>query len=210
MASEIFSGTEAVGTTEHSMPADAAFGGGTIQTTDVDLQLYLDLSDMIAGDDLQLRIYEKVQSSDTQRIVYESRLNGPQSPPNQVFPAVGAFTLLHGWDATLDAIAGTITVTWSGRQVGPETPRLDRATKGNVLGTVGAASSTTSIVTSSLDPAAAVTDQFKGRIVTFTNNTTTANLRGQATDITASTSGGALTVTALSTAPVSGDLFVIT
>jgi hypothetical protein len=88
--------------------------------------------------------------------------------------------------------------------------RIARSTQGIVLGTVGAASTTTSIVTSSLDPAAAVTDQFKGRIVTFEQGTTTANLRGQSTDITASTAAGVLTCTALSTAPVSGDVFVIT
>ncbi len=77
------------------------------------------------------------------------------------------------------------------------------------MGTVGSASTTTSIVTSSLTPAAAVTDQFKGRIVIFDKDTTTANLRGQATDITSSSSGGVLTVTALTTAPVSGDTFTI-
>lgn len=87
---------------------------------------------------------------------------------------------------------------------------LERGTLGTVLGTVGAASTTTSIVTSSLDPAAAVTDQFKGRIVTFDRATTTANLRGQATDITASTALGVLTVTALTDAPASGDTFTIT
>jgi len=88
--------------------------------------------------------------------------------------------------------------------------RLGKATQANVYGTVGAASTTTNIVTSALDPAAAATDQFKGKIVTFDANTTTAALRGQSTDITASTAGGALTVTALTTAPVSGDTFVIT
>lgn len=76
-------------------------------------------------------------------------------------------------------------------------------------GVVGAASSTTSVITSSLTPAAAVTDQFKGQILQFSEATTTANLRGQKTDITASTAGGVLTVTALSTAPVSGDVFTI-
>ncbi len=84
-----------------------------------------------------------------------------------------------------------------------------RALKGMTLGTVGSASTTTSIITSSLDPAAAVTDQYKGKIVTFADDTTTANLRGQSTDITGSTSGGVLTVTALTTAPVSGDTFSI-
>lgn len=86
---------------------------------------------------------------------------------------------------------------------------LDRSTRTMVMGTVGAASSTTSVVTSSLAPAAAVADQFKGRIVIFDEDTTTVNLRGQATDITANTAGGVLTVTALTTAPVSGDTFVI-
>lgn len=78
-----------------------------------------------------------------------------------------------------------------------------------VDGVVGAASSTTSIVTSSLDPAATVTDQFKGRIVIFAKDTTTANLRGQIAEITAMTAGGVLTVSQLSTAPVSGDIFTI-
>lgn len=88
--------------------------------------------------------------------------------------------------------------------------RLGRSTQAIVTGTVGAASTTTSIVTSALDPVASVTDQFKGRIVTFDQATTTAALRGQATDITASTAGGVLTVTALTTAAVSGDSFTIT
>ncbi|GMQ92503.1 MAG: hypothetical protein BMS9Abin11_1835 [Gammaproteobacteria bacterium] len=88
--------------------------------------------------------------------------------------------------------------------------RLGKATQANVFCTVGSGSTTTSIVTSSMDPAASVTDQFKGKIVTFDANTTTANLRGQSTDITASTAAGVLTVTALTDAAVSGDTFVIT
>jgi len=74
---------------------------------------------------------------------------------------------------------------------------------------VDAGASATSIPTSSQDPAASVTDQWKGRIVIFRRDTTTAALRGQATDITANTSGGTLTVTALTTVPVSGDTFII-
>lgn len=86
---------------------------------------------------------------------------------------------------------------------------LDRAARAITIGTVGAASTTTSIVTSSITPAAAVGDQFKGLILKFDKDTTTANLRGQGTDITASTAGGILTCTALTTAPVSGDTFTI-
>lgn len=88
--------------------------------------------------------------------------------------------------------------------------RIARSTQGIVLGTVGSASTTSNIITSSLDPAAGASDQFKGRIVTFEQGTTTVNLRGQSTDITASTPTGALTITPLTTAPVSGDVFVIT
>lgn len=87
--------------------------------------------------------------------------------------------------------------------------RFLRAVKTNVLGTVGAGSTTTSIVTSALDPAASVTDQYKGRVLLFAKDTTTAALRGQGTVITASTSGGVLTVDALSSSPASGDTFVI-
>ena len=71
--------------------------------------------------------------------------------------------------------------------------------------------STTSITTSACVPNAGATDCFKGRIVIFDRNTTTAALKGQATDITGNTSGATptLTVTALTTAPASGDTFRI-
>lgn len=78
-----------------------------------------------------------------------------------------------------------------------------------VQGVVTSGATTTSIPTSSLVPAATVTDQFKGRIVVFSEDTATAALRGQATDITGSSSGGVLTVTALTTSPASGDTFTI-
>lgn len=87
---------------------------------------------------------------------------------------------------------------------------LKQSTLGIATAIVGTGSTTTSIVTSSMSPAAAVIDQFKGRIVSFAEDTTTVNLRGQSTDITANTAAGVLTVTALTTAPVSGDTFSIT
>lgn len=109
---EAFAGTEAVGTTEHSCTTDTA--GPDVETSDGVFQAFFDVSDMIAGDQLQIRVYEKVQSSDTQRIVHEAVLTGAQSPPIYVIPALA---LMHGWDMTLDALAGTITVTWSIRKV---------------------------------------------------------------------------------------------
>lgn len=78
-------------------------------------------------------------------------------------------------------------------------------------GTVTTGSSTTSITTSAFSPAGAAADQFKGRIVIFDVDTATAALRGQATDITASSNSATptFTVTALTTAPSSGDTFTV-
>lgn len=109
---ELYNGTEAVGATEHSITTDTA--GPDVDTTDGVFQIWLDVSDMIAGDQLQIRIYEKVRSADTQRICYESILTGAQGQPIWVSPSL---ILMHGWDCTLDALAGTITVNWSVRQV---------------------------------------------------------------------------------------------
>ncbi len=99
------------------------------------------------------------------------------------------------WKANTTEIAGNTEAA----------TRLDRAARCITKFTVGSGSSITSVVTSSMDPAAAVTDQFKGLILAFDKDTTSASLRGQKTDITASTSGGVLTCTALTTSPASGD-----
>lgn len=109
---EAYTGTEAISTTEWSLTTDTA--GPDADTTDGVFQAFLDVSDMVAGDELQIRIYEKVTSSSTQRIVYQSTLVGVQASPIWVSPSL---VLLHGWDITCDAIAGTITVDWSIRKV---------------------------------------------------------------------------------------------
>lgn len=127
--------------------------------------------------------------------------------------AVGSVTGNVGGNVVGSVASVTARVTANTDQinsVATAAARLALSTQGIVTATVGAASTTTSVVTSALDPAAAVIDQFKGKIITFNQATTTANLRGQSTDITANTALGVLTVTALTTAPVSGDTFVIT
>ena len=112
--SEAYSGTEAVSTTEWSLTTDSSYATDDAQTADGIYQVFLDLSDMIAGDILQIRIYETCRAGDTQRIAYESILSGVQSTPIWVSPSL---ILIHGWDVTCDAIAGTITVLWSIRKV---------------------------------------------------------------------------------------------
>jgi hypothetical protein len=109
-----FSGSEAVSTTEHSMTTDTA--GPDTETSDGVFQLFLDLADLTTGDELQVRIYEKVLTGSTQRIVYQQNISGELGTfeANWVFPAL---VLMHGWDMTLDAISGTITVLWTIKKV---------------------------------------------------------------------------------------------
>lgn len=109
---ELYSGTHAIDTTEWSLTTGTS--GPDADTTDGVFQVFLDVSDMVAGDQLQVRIYEKVRSGDTQRIAYEAILTGAQAQPIWVSPSL---VLFHGWDVTCDALAGTITVNWSIRQV---------------------------------------------------------------------------------------------
>lgn len=88
--------------------------------------------------------------------------------------------------------------------------RYRRSVEGIIIAVVGTGSTLTDIVLSSVSPALVVTDQFKGKNVYFPNSTTTAALKGQATDITGCiVAGQHLTVTALTTAPVNGDLIII-
>jgi hypothetical protein len=117
---EFTTGTKSVDTNEWSMADTStangeAFSTATPLTTDGIFQLWLDLSDMVAADVLQIRVYEKCRSGDTQRIAAEWILRDAQSTPIWVSPSL---ILLHGWDMTADCIAGTsITVNWSIRQV---------------------------------------------------------------------------------------------
>lgn len=111
---EAYSGTVAVSTTELSLTTGGAtFTPGTGIATDGVYQVFLDVADMVAGDQLQIRVYEKCRSADTQRIIYESVLSGAQADM-WVSPSL---ILLHAWDVTVDALAGGITVNWSIRQV---------------------------------------------------------------------------------------------
>lgn len=109
--SEAYSGTASISTTEFSCPNNSTTL--TPVTADGVYQVFLDTSDMVAGDQLQIRIYEKCRSADTQRIIYEAVLTGAMAE-TWVSPSL---ILLHGWDVTLDALAGAITVNWSIRQV---------------------------------------------------------------------------------------------
>ncbi len=134
--------------------------------------------------------------------VTNGKVDAVQADTDNIQTRIPAALVGGRMDSNLSAIGSSTTALTA----------FQRGVKGNVIGTIGVGSTTTSLVTSAFVPAGSVSTQFKGRIITFMDDTTTAALRGQSTDITASTASATptLTVTALTTAPASGDTFVIT
>lgn len=110
---ELYSVTETVGTTEWSFTTDSS--GPDADTTDGVFQPFLDLANLAAGDQYQIRVYEKVSSGGTQRVLYQSIVTGAQSEPLWTCPAN---VFMHGWDVTVKKLAGTDrSITGSIRQV---------------------------------------------------------------------------------------------
>jgi len=99
----------AVVATEHTLNTTSPDGTNAVY------QFWLDCSGMLSGDELIIRIYEKVRSSDTQVLVYDDTLSGAQSAPAWVSPSL---LLLHGWDFTIEQTTGTgRSYPWSVRAV---------------------------------------------------------------------------------------------
>jgi hypothetical protein len=113
MITELYAVSETVTTTEWSLTTDTA--GPDADTTDGVIQLFLDVAALAAGDQYEIKLYEKVQSAGTQRLVETWILDGAQSKPCWTSPA---FILMHGWDFTIKKLAGTDrAITASVRQV---------------------------------------------------------------------------------------------
>lgn len=114
---EAFSGTESVGTTEHSLTTDTA--GPDVETSDHACEIALDLSALVETEEYVLKLYEKCRAADTQRLVQAWTIEGRQVEDYWLSPY---FCLLHGWDFTLTKVAGTDrTITWSIRSYGTPT-----------------------------------------------------------------------------------------
>lgn len=115
---ELHTNSEAISGTEWSLVNDAPYTSASPSTADGIFQIFIDLANMGVGDQVQVRVYEKVTSGGTQRVVYQATFTGAQSEPIFVSPSL---ILMHGWDVTLDAVGTTsptvITITWSIRQV---------------------------------------------------------------------------------------------
>jgi len=92
-----------VGTTELSIVS----GTTTLQTVTDDgiYNLWLDPAGaaLAQGDEFKWRVYEKVLSAGTKRVVFQGTMSDANVEPVVVPPLY----LLHGWDMTLQKIAGT-------------------------------------------------------------------------------------------------------
>lgn len=108
-----FEDNATISTTEYSLPND-----GTTLTARTEtgiFQVFLDLSALTVTEQYELKVYEKVQSGSTQRVVLYALLAGPLTSPGYALPSL---FLKNGWDVTLKKIAGTDrNIGWSIRQV---------------------------------------------------------------------------------------------
>lgn len=82
-------------------------GNTTLQTITDDgvYQLWVDgVTNMAKGDEFIIRIYEKVEATGgTKRVCFSATLSDAQS---ELF-VTPMLTLMHGWDMTIQKIAGT-------------------------------------------------------------------------------------------------------
>jgi hypothetical protein len=110
---EAFTNSASISTTEYSLPNNST--SLTPITDDGVYQTFIDLANMAAGDQYEIKLYEKVTSGGTQRLVDTWIVTGAQPSPAFTLPS---FILLHGWDVTMKRLAGSDrTIGWSIRKV---------------------------------------------------------------------------------------------
>lgn len=102
MAAEYSSGTQAAtAATEHTISANP-------ETTDGTYMVFVDTSALTGVNTLRLRIYEKVISSGSERLVWDFTYGaGGPMPPSP------ALILLHGWRVSITSTQGSINIPWS-------------------------------------------------------------------------------------------------
>jgi len=97
------------GTTEHFLGTDN-------DGTDGVFWLVIDLSDMVDGDVLEIRMYEKARSADTVR-GFKKWIIRDSQPTDELLWVSPSIPFLHNRRFSVKATAGTITLPWSTRKV---------------------------------------------------------------------------------------------
>lgn len=110
---ELYTGTATIGTTEYSLTNNSTTIAA--KTDNGPIQVWLELHNLAAGDEYELRVYEKVLSSSTQRLSWRHYFRHAQTEPAPLLPAA---TVKNGWDVTLRRLAGSDrSISWSIRTV---------------------------------------------------------------------------------------------
>lgn len=99
----LYSGSATIGTTEYSLSLSSTTGAPASKTDNGSIWCFVDLTNLAAGDQFELRCYEKCRSGDTQRL-FEAWLFTTGSKSLEATPPL---PLANGWDFTLKKIAGT-------------------------------------------------------------------------------------------------------
>jgi hypothetical protein len=103
----MINGSTTIGASEFFLASNST--SQTPQTTDVDMEGWLDFSTMLAGDQYQITLYEKVNGG-TQQVAYQTIITGVQSS----LVVIPRFLLGEGWDVGVKKLAGTDrVVAWS-------------------------------------------------------------------------------------------------
>lgn len=112
MPAQAYGGSATVSNTEYSLPRAANYNSASPQSASPNFyQTFIDLTNLAAGDQFRVRVYEAASSAGTQRLLYESYYTGAQPQPLAAFPGL---ILLYGWDVTMLRTAGSDRViTWS-------------------------------------------------------------------------------------------------
>lgn len=98
---EAYAAITGIGSTEWSLTTDTA--SPQTKTEDACVQVLLDLSSLQLGDKYRFRIYEKVRLTGTQRQIAQFIFANAQAKPIWASPTL---ILLHGWDVTMQKLAG--------------------------------------------------------------------------------------------------------
>jgi hypothetical protein len=109
--SEPYTGSQASSATETSLVS----GTTTLQSVTDDglYELHLDLNAMAITDEIEVKVYEKCRAGDVQRVADKFSFAGNATK----YVVYRTPLLLHGWDMTIKALAGTPVVAWSIRKV---------------------------------------------------------------------------------------------
>lgn len=107
----LYSGSTSISTTEYSLTLSSTSGVPASKTDKATIQAVIDLNAMVAGDQYEIKVYDKCRSGDTQRLLWKSIPTGLQAEGLLMLPAL---MLGEGWDITVKRLAGSDrTIGWS-------------------------------------------------------------------------------------------------